>query len=375
MANVLFKKGTLAQYNTLSTKSDDTLYFIEGTDNKGIIYKGEKQISGYVKTVSKATDGKSLTITLFDDTVITASFAVAADLTAVQTALEASLTTHAAITGGSTKGHVSLSDSTNSTSSTSSGIAATPKAVKDALDAAKSYADGRLAANDAMVFKGTLGTGGTVSALPTTNYGAGHTYRIITAGTYAGQTCEVGDLIICIKDYVSGATINNDWTVVQTNIDGSLVVTSGSTLTADTVILGAGTKTAKSLANGSNGQVLKMVSGKPAWSTDNDTNTKISVANSTSKMFLVGTAAATGAQTGVSNAAVYATNGALNAASVTVTGSFTGSGAGLTNVPVSALTGVATSVTSGNTAPVTSGAVHAAISNAVAGAVIWETIA
>lgn len=39
-------------------------------------------------------------------------------------------------------GHLKLSDSTSSTSSTTSGTAATPKAVKDALDSAKSYADG-----------------------------------------------------------------------------------------------------------------------------------------------------------------------------------------------------------------------------------------
>lgn len=45
---------------------------------------------------------------------------------------------------GSNYGHVQLSDSTSSTSSTSAGIAATPKAVKDALDAAKTYADGKV---------------------------------------------------------------------------------------------------------------------------------------------------------------------------------------------------------------------------------------
>ena len=55
-----------------------------------------------------------------------------------------------------------------------------------AEQAAKTYADSILGANDAMVFKGTLGTGGTATALPTT-YQTGWTYRVITAGTYAGQ--------------------------------------------------------------------------------------------------------------------------------------------------------------------------------------------
>lgn len=43
---------------------------------------------------------------------------------------------------GSDYGHVKLSDSISSTSSASGGTAATPKAVKDALDEAKTYADG-----------------------------------------------------------------------------------------------------------------------------------------------------------------------------------------------------------------------------------------
>lgn len=79
-----------------------------------------------------------------------------------------------------------------------------------------------LAANDAMVFKGTLGTGGTVTALPTTGYSAGWTYRVVTAGTYGGDVCEVGDMIVCVKDFAS--TFNNtDFTTIQTNIDGAVI--------------------------------------------------------------------------------------------------------------------------------------------------------
>lgn len=87
--------------------------------------------------------------------------------------------------------------------------------------AVKSYVDGLLSANDAMVFKGTIGTGGTVTALPTTGYASGWTYRVITAGTYAGKVCEVGDLIVAVTTYTT-ATSNDHWTVVQTNIDGAV---------------------------------------------------------------------------------------------------------------------------------------------------------
>lgn len=163
-------------------------------------------------------------------------------------------------------GHVQLSDSTSSNSSTSSGIAATPKAISDALALAKAHTDGVLAANDAMVFKGSIGTGGTVTVLPFINYQAGWTYRVVTAGTYAGIQCEIGDMIIAVKDGpVSGTVvINADWTVVQTNVDGA--VTALTTLTNNQLVIGdSATRAVKTLAAGTNNHVLKMVSGNPTW--------------------------------------------------------------------------------------------------------------
>lgn len=49
-----------------------------------------------------------------------------------------------------------------------------------------------------MVFKGTLGTGGTITALPVDGSAkVGDTYKVITAGTYASQAAKVGDVFIC----------------------------------------------------------------------------------------------------------------------------------------------------------------------------------
>ena len=46
-----------------------------------------------------------------------------------------------------------------------------------------------------MVFKGTLGVGGTIQTLPTASASnEGYTYKVITAGTYAGTTAKVGDI-------------------------------------------------------------------------------------------------------------------------------------------------------------------------------------
>lgn len=90
------------------------------------------------------------------------------------------------------------------------------------------YVGDAIAASDAMVFKGTIGTGGTVTALPTT-YKTGWTYRVITAGTYAGQKCEVGDLIIALVNRDGTGNLDSDWTVAQTNIDGAITNISATT--------------------------------------------------------------------------------------------------------------------------------------------------
>lgn len=58
--------------------------------------------------------------------------------------------------------------------------------------------------------------------LPTTDYKAGRMWRVADYGTYAGQECEPGDLIICLKDYNSETASNSDFMIVQANIDGAV---------------------------------------------------------------------------------------------------------------------------------------------------------
>jgi len=51
-----------------------------------------------------------------------------------------------------------------------------------------------------MILKGTLGTGGTITSLPTAAAdNEGFTYKVITAGTYAGQAAKVGDFFVSCK--------------------------------------------------------------------------------------------------------------------------------------------------------------------------------
>ena len=157
------------------------------------------------------------------------------DLAAVEATANAAMPK----SGGTFTGAVSVpTPSANAHAATKAYV---DQAEADAVQSAKAYADGLLGANDAMVFKGTVGTGGTVTQLPTT-HSVGWTYRVITAGFYAGQNCEVGDLIICITD---GTSANNaHWTVAQTNVDGA--VTHDAALTADQIVVGDGNGSVKS---------------------------------------------------------------------------------------------------------------------------------
>jgi hypothetical protein len=103
---------------------------------------------------------------------------------------------------------------------------ATPTADADA--ATKLYVDSIIATNDAMVFKGTIGSGGTVEALPTT-HDVGWTYRVITADTYAGKVCEIGDMLISLVSREDSGNTDADWSVFQTNIDGAVTGPSSAT--------------------------------------------------------------------------------------------------------------------------------------------------
>ena len=83
---------------------------------------------------------------------------------------------------------------------------------------------------EAAVSKGQhfQGVVNSTATLPPYNYKAGWLYSVQEAGTYAGNACEVGDLIICIKDYASGSASNADWAVLQANLDGAVTGPSQS---------------------------------------------------------------------------------------------------------------------------------------------------
>lgn len=87
--------------------------------------------------------------------------------------------------------------------------------------ALKSYVEG-LFANLVSAEPGIVDSS---NPLPT-SYKAGQHFRVAEAGTYAGVECEVGDLILVVKNYAADTASNDDFMVLQANIDGA--VTSSS---------------------------------------------------------------------------------------------------------------------------------------------------
>lgn len=75
----------------------------------------------------------------------------------------------------------------------------------------------------------TVGIVDSSTPLPATDYAVGQTFRVAEAGTYAGQECETGDLIIVIKDYEADSAANTDFLVVQANVDDAVTGPDAST--------------------------------------------------------------------------------------------------------------------------------------------------
>ena len=69
------------------------------------------------------------------------------------------------------------------------------------------------------IFQGAVSSGTDISDL--TSYKKGWYWTVSTAGTYAGEACEAGDMIFCVSDY-NDAYSSNDFSIVQKNIESPL---------------------------------------------------------------------------------------------------------------------------------------------------------
>lgn len=117
-----------------------------------------------------------------------------------------------------------------------------------------------------MVFKGSLGTGGTITVLPTAEASnEGHTYKVIKDGTYAGQAAKIGDTFISTGSrwelIPSGDEPSGTVTSITLNatspiaIDNSAAITTSGTRTISHASSGVSAGTYKSVTVNSTGHV------------------------------------------------------------------------------------------------------------------------
>ena len=97
--------------------------------------------------------------------------------------------------------------------------------------ALKSYVEG-LFANLVSAEPGVVDS---TNPLPT-NYKAGQHFRVAEAGTYAGVSCEVGDLILVVKNYNAETASDDDFMVLQANIDGAVTSTAETSTIGEIVV-------------------------------------------------------------------------------------------------------------------------------------------
>ena len=195
----------------------------------------------------------------------------------------------------------------------------------------------------AMVYKGAVNSD---SDLPTTGVQAGWTYVVATAGTYAGQACEVGDMIIAKDSTPTWNIINGENQVTNAGAtitagDGSattIATVDGTAITAK-VSVTAGTATIASKS----GNTVTLKSGLTQTGTSgtigNDSGTDITLADvaatgAANELTVTsgnygGDTATTNAQTALNNLAA-----AITSASITIDGHVGAitTGAGLTDV-------------------------------------------
>ena len=194
----IFLIGATSQNANPQTYSQDTAYV--GTD--GHLYSNDKQ-------VVNLSDSQNLTNKTYNGLTLTANttgFSIRGGSTTAHT-----LTVQSDITLAAAAGKGVVTDIASNTASSNLPTAA----------AVATYVKNSFSANDAMRFKGTVSSStgnGTLKSWPPTSYEKGDTYKVAEAGTYSGQACEIGDMLIAINDYNAASASNVDWTVVQNNI-------------------------------------------------------------------------------------------------------------------------------------------------------------
>ena len=87
-----------------------------------------------------------------------------------------------------------------------------------------------------MIFRGSLGTNGTITSLPdATDSTVGDVYKVITAGNYDSKAAKVGDVFICnsVPEWVLIPSADEpSGTVTNITVENGLKLKSGPSITS-----------------------------------------------------------------------------------------------------------------------------------------------
>lgn len=294
MAKIQFWRGTTAQFNAVTAKDADTLYFI--TDDPGKVYLGTKLV-GADDTAAIASVNSTLTEKINADIKTERDARIAQDgvlqtninnektaREGADTALGGRIDSEAAERAkqdGLLDGKITAETSARTSADTALGnridaevtaregadttlqnninavsnkigaiTDATVKAAIDRLDAKdtdlQSQINGLLVSGGAMVYIGVLNKESDFATFVSAGKVApGATFTINYAGTLATIPVEVGDMVVYTKVGGDGSSlVKADLVVVQANLSGA-VQSSSDTLTDDTLVLGNGNKNVK----------------------------------------------------------------------------------------------------------------------------------
>ena len=203
--NKVAKEGTNVKFSSSigGTNLNEDNYYIILSDDSGYTLTYYYEQTPYVKATSVAQTiyGQKT----FNAGLATKGISATGDITAtgkITAQSGAEITNNPLIIN-----NVRISDGNNntygfilpdSTNYTENKILATEGYSDNNLNLAKAYTDTQIEnLPEPMIFKGTLGTGGTITSLPTAAASnEGHTYKVITAGSYASKEAKVGDTFI-----------------------------------------------------------------------------------------------------------------------------------------------------------------------------------
>jgi hypothetical protein len=281
----------MAQYDLLLTQNTHPT----GTDfeEKYVNLKGNKLLYGDADGEPKALPAHTKVGQILKATAADGVFAWANNYGTVEDTFQIGVngirirneTTGLAILSSDSVSYAGLDVGDLTTTTAKAGSIFSPfMATKDNDLVTKKYLDDEIlagfTANDAMLFKGSIGVEGVITSEDTAinnkvfgstfSYIAGWVFLVDVAQTVpaGGFVCDAGDKLWCIAPNSTPFAYNSsDWRVAEGNIVGA--VSADAALTAGLVILGGNTKKVTALSSPAsplNKVLVSNVLGKAAWS-------------------------------------------------------------------------------------------------------------